>query len=256
MRVAGERVAAAPLAAFALVAVAAVVRIGLAQQNVTPWIFVDELLHSELAKGIAGGHGFAARGQGIAVSYVYPVLVAPAWWLGSMAATYAVAKAIGAVLLSLGALVVWAWSRSFLTPVGALTATGLTLLLPFFALAGTLSTETAFFPAFLLGCLAIARALERPTPARQALALAAIALATLARFQGIVLVAVLATCALAWRERRVWARLAVVAVAGVVWVAAHGFALGVYTQATDAAYSSASLARWLVYTPGVVALVV
>ena len=64
MRVAGERVAAAPLAAFALVAVAAAIRIGLAQQNVTPWIFVDELLHSELAKSVAGGDGFAARGQG------------------------------------------------------------------------------------------------------------------------------------------------------------------------------------------------
>ena len=173
-----------------------------------------------------------------------------------MSATYAVAKAIGAVLFSLGALVVWAWSRSFLSPIGALTATGLTLLLPFFALAGTLSTEAAFFPAFLLGCLAVARALERPTPARQAVALAAIGLATLTRFQGIVLVAVLATCALAWRERRLWPSLAVLAVAGLVWVAAHGFALGVYTQATDASYSTASLARWLLYTPGVVALVV
>jgi hypothetical protein len=255
MRAAGERGAGAPLA-VAVVAAAAVVRIVLAQQNATPWIFVDELLHSELAKNVAAGNGFVVRGQGIAVSYVYPVLVAPAWWLGSMAATYATAKAIGAVLLALGALVVWLWGRRFLSARGALAATVLTLLLPFFALAGTLSTETAFFPAFLLACLAIARALERPTPARQALALAAIGLATLTRFQGIVLVAVLLTCALARRERRLWPSVAAVAVAAVAWVALHGFALGVYTQATDARYGAGSLVRWLVYTPGVVALVV
>jgi hypothetical protein len=255
MRAAGERWGA-PAAALSLVAVAAAVRIALAQQNATPWIFVDELLHSELAKSIASGDGFQARGHGIAVSYVYPVLVAPAWWLGSMAATYAVAKALGALLFAAGALVVWAWSRRFLTASGAFVATGLTLLLPFFALAGTLSTETAFFPAFLLGCLAIARALERPTLARQAVAVVAIGLATLTRFQGIVLVVVLASCALAWRERRLWPSVAAVALAGAAWLALHGFALGVYAQATEADYSAGSLARWLVYTPGVVALVV
>src|SRR4051794_33107250 len=168
MRSAVERGAGA---ALALLAAAAAVRALLAQQNATPWVFVDELLHSELAKSVAAGHGFAVRGQGIAVSYVYPLLVAPAWWLGSMAATYAAAKAIGAVLLSLGALVVWLWGRRFLSARGALVATALTLLLPFFALAGTLSTETAFFPAFLLACLALAWTLERPTLARQALAL-------------------------------------------------------------------------------------
>jgi hypothetical protein len=255
MRLAGERWRAAH-AALALVAVATAIRIALAQQNVTPWIFVDELLHAELAKSVAAADGFRARGEAIAVSYVYPVLVAPAWWLGSMAATYAVAKAIGAALFGAGALVVWAWSRRFLTPSGALLATGLTLLLPFFALAGTLSTETAFFPAFLLACVALARALERPTLARQAVALAATGLATLTRFQGVVLVAVLATCGLARRERRLWPSAVAVAVAAVAWLALHGFALGVYTQATDAHYSAASLARWLVYAPGVVALVV
>jgi hypothetical protein len=256
MRTAVERGARAPLAALALVALAAAVRVWLTRQNATPWLFVDELLHSELAKNVASGNGFEARGTPIAVSYVYPLLVAPAWLLGSAASTYATAKAIGAVLFCLGGLVVWLWGRRFLSPRGALTATALTLLLPFFALAGTLSTETAFFPAFLLACLAIARALERPTVARQALALAAIGLATLTRFQGMLLVAVYATVALAWRERRLWPSGAAVAATGIAWLGVHGFALGVYTQATDAHYDAASLARWLVYTPGVVALVV
>jgi hypothetical protein len=252
MRAARERAAVA----LALVAVAALVRALLAQQNATPWIFVDELLHSELAQSLARGDGFEVRGEPLAVSYVYPVLVAPAWWLGSAAATYATAKAIGAVLLALGGLVTWLWGRRILSPQGALAATALTLLLPFFALAGTLSTETAFFPAFLLACLAIAWALERPTLARQALALAAIGLATLTRFQGIVLVAVLATCAVARRDRRFWPSAVAVALTAVVWLAVHGVALGVYTQATDARYSTGSLLRWLVWTPGVVALVV
>ncbi len=256
MRASVERVAQAPLAAFALIAAAALARVLLTRQNATPWIFVDELLHSELAKSVAAGHGFEARNAPISVSYLYPLLVAPAWWLGSMATTYAAAKAVGAVLLALGAVVVWAWGRRFLSPRGALLATALTLLLPFFALAGTLSTETAFFPAFLLACLAIAWALERPTLARQALALGAIGLAVSARFQGILLVAVFATGALALRERRLWPSGVTAAAAAIVWIAVHGFALGVYTQATDARYSAGSLVRWLVYTPGVVALVV
>jgi hypothetical protein len=145
MRTVVEREAGSPafprlaaVAPLALVVLVVGARVWLTAQNVTPWIFVDELLHSELAKSVAAGDGFEVRGQGIAVSYVYPLLVAPAWWAGSIATTYAVAKAIGAVLMALGAVVVWAWGRRFLSPRGALLAAGLSLLLPFYALAGTL----------------------------------------------------------------------------------------------------------------------
>ena len=51
-------------------------------------------------------------------------------------------------------------------------------------------TRPASFPASLLACFLIALALERPTIARQAAALAAAALATAFREQGLILVRV------------------------------------------------------------------
>ena len=60
--------------------------------------------------------------------------------------------------------------RRFLSPSARSLAAALTLLLPGFVLTGTLMTENAFFPAFLVGLLAIAVCVERPSLAHQALA--------------------------------------------------------------------------------------
>lgn len=251
-----------------LVAAAAVVRAALATQIWTPWIFVDELIHSDLARSVEEQGSFLVRGHHVTVSFVYPALLAPAWAARSATATYALAKTINAVVMSLAALPVYFWGRRFLSARGALAAAALTLCLPVFVLTGALMTENAFLPAFLLALYAAGLALERPTLGRQALLAAATALALATRVQGLLLVpivasAVLVDAALARRWRRVsafWPLGAVVGAAGLAYVLAKVaagksvFALGVYAGVRTAGYSAGGEARWLAYSAGELAL--
>ena len=71
---------------------------------VAPWIMVDEIVYSELAKNVAAHGQFLVRGvPSHGYGFVYPVLIAPAWRLfSSIPDAYAAAKAINAVLMSLG----------------------------------------------------------------------------------------------------------------------------------------------------------
>src|SRR6266699_3026923 len=155
---------------------------------------IDELVYSDLARSVARGGGLAIRGEHTrAYGLLYPILIAPAWLAHSMARTYELAKAINALLVTLAGVPFYLWARRLVTPGYALVALGLFLLLPAQLYAGTLMTENAFLPAFLLAALAFASALEHPTPARQALALGAIVLASAIRIQGLVLVLILLT---------------------------------------------------------------
>jgi hypothetical protein len=172
-------------------------RFWLSRSIKTPCILSDEFIYSELAKSFVHHGHFLLRGvpSGV-VSYLYPVLIAPAWLAGSMHTTYLLAKAINAVLMSLVAIPVYLW-RSRIAPRSyALVAAALTLLLPSFFYTGELLTENGFFPSFIFAVFAIALVLERPTLWRQALMLLAFGLTIAVRFQGIVLLAVLPTAVL------------------------------------------------------------
>ena len=266
-----ERGARQYAALGALVALAVGVRWWLGTRVATPFMFIDELLHSELAESVATGGRFAARGEQMNVSYLYPLAIAPAWAFDSMAATYAAAKAINSALMTLGAVPFFFLARRLVSPGWALVATALVLLLPAFALTGTLMLENAFFPAFMLAALAITRALEDPTPARQLLALAAIGLATSARFQGLMLVVIMATAVavhayLASRAAGIpfgvhVRPFRVSAVAGGVvalaWIGLRALtgaslvpALGVYEGHAGASYTASDVLRWLLYNAG------
>ena len=65
-----------------VVALSAAFRLQLSRDSPAPWIFVDELIYSELAKSLAAGGDLLVRdaptaGYGI----VYPLLISPAWAL-------------------------------------------------------------------------------------------------------------------------------------------------------------------------------
>ena len=167
---AASRAAAAPVALVALIGLSVLVRSLLAQQIPVPFIFGDELLHGELARSVLEHGTFDVRGHGVTISFTYPLALAPAWLAGSVSTAYTLMKVVNALLMSLAAVPVYLWGRRFLSPLGALVAAALTLLLPGLVLTGTLMTENAFFPAFLLALLAIGVCVERPTPGRQALA--------------------------------------------------------------------------------------
>src|SRR5262245_22219053 len=172
-------------------------RYWLARAVKTPWILVDEFLYAEEAKSFAANAHYEIRGAtGPILSYLYPALISPAWLARSMTTTYALAKAINAVLMTLVAIPVYLWGSRIASRWWALVAVALTLLIPAFFYTGELMTENAFFPAFVTAAFAIALVLERPTLARQALMLAAFLLTVAVRFQGLVLLAVLVTAIL------------------------------------------------------------
>jgi hypothetical protein len=181
----------------AVIVAAVVVRVLLGDRVAAPVVLCDEFIYANLAKNLAEHGRYLFRGVPQHQSFVYPPLIAPAWLADSMGTTYFLAKAVGAAAMSLTALPVYLWGRRVASPAYALVAAVLSLLLPAFFYSGLLMTEAAFLPAFVLAAYALALALERPTLARQLLALAAVAVAVGVRVQGLALLLVIPTAALA-----------------------------------------------------------
>ena len=88
-------------------------RIWLAGRIVTPWIMVDELVYSEMAKSFASsGHFLIRDAPSDVVSVAYPALISPAWWFHPMSTTYGVAKALNVVLMTAAAIPLFLWART------------------------------------------------------------------------------------------------------------------------------------------------
>src|SRR5918999_1142478 len=163
-----------------LVALSVAVRYGFGRRIVAPWIMVDELIYSELAKSFADSASFAIRGDSVGSAYgvVYPLLISPAFALfDAVPDAYAAAKAINAVVISLAALPAYFLARRVLSQGLSLLAAAFSIALPSLLYAGTLMTENAFYPLFLCAALALVLALERPTPGRVLVLLAVCAAA-------------------------------------------------------------------------------
>jgi hypothetical protein len=192
----GVRWAVVALAGLVLFLVA--LRIWVATRIVTPWIQTDELMYSELARSVADTGTFHVRGDAIAwYNFGYAALIAPAWLFAEAQSTaFTLAKTINVGLGVLTLVPTYLWTRRLTSTGYALLAAGLTALMPSLLYASTLMSENGFLPAFVLAALTISLALERPTLWRQALAFAAIGLASLIRVQGVVLLAVLPTAIL------------------------------------------------------------
>jgi glycosyltransferase involved in cell wall biosynthesis len=262
-----SRLARVPVWAWlaGLVIVSAVFRYGLSRRVVAPWIMVDELIYSELAKSFAQtGHLLIRDVHGGAYGVVYPLLIAPAWRVfNAVPDAYAAAKTIGSVLMSLAAIPVYFLARRVLMPIPALFAALLAVAVPSMMYTGTLMTETVFYPLFTCVALALVLALERPTIQRQLVLLGVCALAFLTRSQAIVLIPAVATAplVLAWLDRRRLRMLADfrvlygVLAAGIVSVLAiqlfrgHSLydVLGSYSVTGHATYRPDQVVKWVLY---------
>jgi hypothetical protein len=248
-----------------LVAVSAAIRYAIGRSAVAPWIMVDELVYSELAKSFAETGRFLVREHATAAyGVVYPALIAPAWALfSSIPDAYAMAKAINAVLMSLAAVPAYFIARRVLTPWWSLAAAALTVAVPGMLYTGTLMTENAFYPVFLLVALAVVAWLERPTWQLTTAVVAAVALAYLTRAQALALVPAVVTAPplLVWAQRRgrralrdYWPMYALmgggVLLALVVQVA-RGKSLqglfGAYRVASESNYRAWDVFRWFWY---------
>ena len=183
----------ATLAVAGLVLLAIAVRIWLTHRIPAPWIMGDELLYSGLAKSFSETQEMTFRQQSWPFLSIYPAVVSPAWHAGSMESTYSIVKAMNAVLMSLVAIPVYIWARRLVSPIYAVLVVVLVLLMPIFVYVNEVMTENLAFPVVITALLAMALALERPTAPRQALAVAAVVLASATRLQALVLFIVLPT---------------------------------------------------------------
>ena len=203
-----ERLRAVPAWAWlvAIVAASTVFRALAARGLPGPFIFIDELIYSELAKSFASGGHFLVRdvptsGYGV----VYPVLISPAYRLfDNVPTAYAAVKTINSLLMSLAAVPAYLLARRMLRKELALLASLLTVAVPSMVYTGTVMTENVFYGLFLVVALALVTTLERPTTARQVVLLALVVVAYLTRAQSLAFVpaVLLAPFLLAFFERR------------------------------------------------------
>jgi hypothetical protein len=230
-----------------------------------PWIMVDELVYSELAKSFAESGRFAWREQAInAYGPVYPILLSPAYLIhDAVPSAYAAAKAMNALVMTLAAVPAYAIARRVVSTPLALAGAVLAVSVPSMLYTGTLMTENAFYPAFLLAAYLLILVLERPTALHQALLLGAVGLAYATRVQAIALVPAIATAPLllAWLDRRGWRSLGAYRVLWIVLAAGSAFVfalqlargrspksvLGAYEAAGNYDYSVGPILRWLLY---------
>ena len=224
-----DRVRRVPVWAWlALIVVGSIAfRTWLGSRMPAPFIFTDELTYQENARSLAAGAGIQVREEPFGVvSVLYPLLLAPAYLLfDSLPDAYAAARTINAIVMSLAAIPAYVIARRLL-PVGlSLLAALLAVALPSLAYTGTLMSENAFYPAFLLAAWTLLRALDEPTWRRQALLLGACGLVTLVRVQGLAVVLAALTAPLllrlvARRPLRPWLPLYGVVAGGAVLVLA------------------------------------
>ena len=116
-----------------IVLASAIVRYAFARRMPAPWIMVDELIYSELAKSFASTGEFLLRedAAGGAYGVVYPILISPAYLLfESVPDAYAAAKTINSVLVSLAAIPAYLLARRVLQAPLALVVAGLTIAVP------------------------------------------------------------------------------------------------------------------------------
>ncbi len=249
-----------------LVTASALVRYAFARRIEGPWIVVDEIVYSELAKSFASSGHFLIREQPAAGAFgvVYPVLISPAYLLfDSVPQAYAAVKAINSVVISLTVVPAYLLARTVLRTSLALAAAALAVAVPSMLYAGMVMTESAFYPLFVLVAYLLVRALDVPTLGRSLALLAAVAAAYGTRAQAVALVPAVATAPLllvALRRaglgalaafRTLYASLGAAVVLVVSVQLARGkeleALLGAYRTAAEVHYDAREVARWLLY---------
>jgi len=240
-----------------------------------PFIFVDELIYSELGRSFADGGRFLVRdvptsGYGV----VYPILISPAYRLfHRLPEAYAAVKVINSFVMSLAAVPAYLLARRILKELPALLVAVLTVAVPSMAYTGTVMTENVFYGLFLIVTLLFVLMLERPTAGRQVAVLLLVVLAYLTRAQSLAFVpaVVVAPVLLCFFQRRrlrdglrAYAPLYGIVVAGGAVVVAFELArgrslrglLGAYAVVSDQSYDVRQIVDFVLWHEADLALYV
>ncbi len=229
-----------------------------------PFIFVDELIYSELAKSLAEGGGYSVRGMATSgYSLLYPLLIAPAYGLfDGLPDAYAFARSINAVAMSLAAVPTFLIARRVVRPSLALLAAITAVAIPSMAYTATLTTESLFYPVALTFVWLLLRYLDTPGWARLAVLLLGLVIAFATRAQSLAFVPAIATAPFLlalverrWSAIRPFAPLYGLLVGTTVLVvsvqAARGLGptdlLGAYSIVGDGGYDAGSVARMVLW---------
>ncbi len=240
------------------------IQLSLALRVVSPWIMVDELVYSDMARSFASTGHFALRGVHANYGFVYPLLLSPVYAIfNAVPDAYQWARVVNALVICSVVLPTFLLARRVVKPTYALVAAALAVAIPPMVYIGTLMTENAFYPVFLWLAFALVAALERPTARRQLVLLAMCVLAFVTRAQAVALIAavVSAPLVLAWIERgrprrlSAWKPLyglvAAGAVLAIVVEVARGRSpsqiLGGYSVTTSSSYHVWAALRWILY---------
>jgi hypothetical protein len=210
-------------------AAAGVLWYSLGRARVLPRTFADELLHEQVARGIAQSGNFSTHGYGL----ISGVIDALAFWLTSDGASaFHLIQLLNVIVMITAAVPAYLLARRVVSHRSALVVTVLTVLVPWMAYSDMVTTEAAFYPVFLVFILALVRSLERPSSSRQAVLAAALLLAFETRTQAAALVAAIVLAAVIYgfsrgRTRHLlrdfaptWAAYSAVAIVLVIGAAA------------------------------------
>ncbi len=227
---------------------------------VAPFIMVDEVIWSEVARGIAdAGEPLLRDEPDPGYSLVYPLLISPIYALtDGLVDAYAGVKTLNAFLMSLAAIPVFFLARRLVRDGLALLAALMTVAIPSLAYTGTVMTENAFYPLFLLVTLVCVIVLERPSPLLVVLLYGLVGLAFATRVQAVAIVPalLLAPLVLAFFEglgfrstlskyRWLYGIAAGGAVAVLAVQLATGNLLGAYSAVGDRSYDVVDGLRYL-----------
>jgi hypothetical protein len=240
--------------------VAAAAGVGLIWAGVSAWLALDwtarirdwavmsdEMLYVKLAISVADTWSPLPRLHGTSVGVInqlYPLLLAPFFGPLSVPAAFHDAHLLNAALMASACVPAYLIARRLVGRWWSLAVSLLSVTVPWMVLSGVLMTEVVAYPAFLWAMLSCLHALRSPGAKGDAIAVAGLVLAVLARAQFLALAPVLAVAVLVdaaltrtpWRT--VLARHRVLAggylVAGALLLAVAltrsiGNALGVYS---------------------------
>ncbi len=244
----------------AIVAASTLLRAILARDLVAPFIMVDEIIWSEVARGIAdAGEPLLRDAPDPGYSIVYPLLISPVYALtDGLVDAYAGVKTLNALVMSLASVPAFFLARRVVRDGLALLGALMTVAIPSMAYTGTVMTENAFYPLFLVVALALVLVLERPTPLRVVALLALVGLAFATRVQtvAIAVAVLLAPLVLAVfvgrsigatiaRFRWLYGIVAGAALAVLVFQIASGSLLGAYEPVGERSYVIGEALRYL-----------
>ena len=200
--------------------------------RVRDWALMnDELLYEKLARSVATTHSPIPELHGTAVAVLnqlYPVLLAPFFGGYDVPDAFHAAHIFNAPLMASASIPAYLLAREVLGRGPALCVAALSALVPWMVISGALLTEVVAYPAFLWAVWGLERAVAEPSRRRDVAAVAALALAVLARTQFVFLVAVLPAAILLHELGRAEARPRRLARAARAAVRRHRVLTGLY----------------------------